>query len=175
MISPERLRFYPFFGNFPHKNLLQLADMAEEMIVHPGDIIFQEGQEIDHIYLIESGAVGLSIAIPLQDKEHSLSDQLTGELETEEIVISALDRGDVFGWSGLIPPHTSTATARALTQCYLLAFDCDELRDAFREDCRFGYIMLLKIGQVIRERFEDLHMELLADKVAVQTAARAHA
>ncbi len=174
MISPERLRFYPFFGNFPHKNLVQLADMAEERIVQPGEIIFREGDEIDHIFLIESGAVGLSMAIPARGKEHSLSDQLTGELETEEIVISALDRGDVFGWSGLIPPHISTATARALTECRLLAFDCDALRDAFREDCRFGYIMLLKISQVIRQRFEDLHMELLADKVAAmpQPAAR---
>ena len=166
MISPERLRFYPFFGNFPHKNLLQLADMAEEMFVPAGEVVFREGQDIDHIFLIEAGAMGLSIAIPVQGKEHSLSDQLTGELETEEIVISALDRGDVFGWSGLIPPHISTATARALTDCHLLAFDCEELRNAFREDCRFGYIMLLKIGQVIRQRFEDLHMELLADKVA---------
>jgi CRP-like cAMP-binding protein len=166
MISPERLRFYPFFGNLPHKNLVQLADMAEEMIVSPGQVIFREGDEIDHIYLIESGAVGLSIAIPARNKEHSLSDQLTGQLETEEVIISALDRGDVFGWSGLIPPHTSTATARALTESHLLAFDCHLLREAFREDCRFGYIMLLKIGQVIRERFEDLHMELLADKVA---------
>ncbi len=166
MISPERLRFYPFFGNFPHKNLVQLADIAEEMIVHPGDIIFREGEEIDHIYLIESGAVGLSIAIPARGVTHSVSDQLTGKLETEEIVISALDRGDVFGWSGLVPPHHSTATARALTESHLLAFDCDQLRDLFREDCRFGYIMMMKIGQVIRQRFEDLHMEILADKVS---------
>ena len=168
MISPERLRFYPFFGNFPHKNLVQLADMAEEQIVHPGDDIFHEGQEIDHIYLIESGAVGLSIAIPARNVAHSVSDQLMGEMETEEIVISALDRGDVFGWSGLIPPHNSTATARALTDCHLLAFDCDDLREAFRQDCRFGYIMMMKIGQVIRQRFEDLHMEILADKVTSQ-------
>ncbi|HID35136.1 MAG TPA: hypothetical protein EYP25_11340 [Anaerolineae bacterium] len=43
---------------------------------------------------------------------------------------------------------------------YLLAFDRDELREAFR----FGHIMMMKIGQVIRERFEDLHMEILAER-----------
>ncbi len=165
MISPERLRFYPFFGGLSQGNLTALADIAEELQYNNGDSIFRENDEIDHIYFVEKGVVGLTVNIPVQHKAHPVADQLTNQMETDEIILCALGPGDVFGWSALVPPHQSTASAKALADCRILAFAREGLEMAFREDCRFGYLMMMKLGQVIRQRFQVLRMELLADKV----------
>lgn len=165
MISPERLRFYPFFAHLTPANLATLADIAEELAYEQGEIIFEENEELDRFYFIEKGAVALLVHTPIQSKEYGLADQLTGELAQQEVVISALGPGDVFGWSALVPPHESTATVKAVSDCRLLAFPRLELEKAFREDCRFGYLMMMKMAQVIRRRFQVLRMELLADKM----------
>jgi CRP-like cAMP-binding protein len=69
--------------------------------------------------------------------------------------------GDVFGWSGLIPPTRATASAKAITDCRVLIFDSQELLKMFDEDCQLGYVMTVKAAGVIRERLRDMRIESL--------------
>jgi CRP-like cAMP-binding protein len=70
--------------------------------------------------------------------------------------------GDVFGWTGLVPPFIATAGAKTLTPCRIIAFDTKELMEKFEDDCRFGYVMTQKAAQVMRDRLHDMRIESLA-------------
>lgn len=163
MVSPELLRHYPFFAGLDHENLLTLAKVADEVPVEACHYFFQEGDELNTLYLIIEGAVAIVVKVPDRDFKQPVADQLTGNFKTKDITVSTVGTGDVFAWSALIPPNESTASAKAITSCRVIAFDCEELRSKFNEDFRFGYVIAQKTAQVIRERLRDMRIESLAE------------
>ncbi len=162
MISPELLRRYSFFGTFTHDDLLRLASAGTEMQADAGQYFFHEGDELDRFFLLVDGAVSIVMELPAQNVAHPVSGQMTGQLATQDVIVTRVGSGDIFGWSGLVPPHAATSGARAAASCRVVAFDCPALLRAFDADCRFGYLMLQKIVQVTRARLQDLRVESLA-------------
>lgn len=147
MVSPELLRRYPFFANLSLEHLVTLAQVAEEMTVEPEYYFVREGDLLHHFYLILEGAVAITIDLPARDRQ---------------IITTTLGPEDVFGWSALVPPHDATSNVKALTECRVVSFDCRELGQNFEEDCRFGYLMIQKMAQILRERLRDMRIETLA-------------
>ena len=168
MISPEILRRYPVFAGLSHDNIVTLANTAKELTAEVDHHFFQEGEEVHEMFLVLEGAVGIIVELPASNVAHSVANQLTSEYETEEVVLSAVGPGEIFGWSGLVSPHETMAGAKALTSCRVVAFDCVALQEAFKADCHFGLIMMQKTAQVIRGRLRDQRMESLAQVGSTQ-------
>jgi CRP-like cAMP-binding protein len=162
MVSPELLRRYPFFAGLDYDHIVKLANVADEKTVEADYYFFHETDDLESFYLVLEGAVALIFEVPDHEIEQQVSGQLTGELKTKDITVSTVGTGDIFGWSGVIPPHTATAGAKAITPSRVLAFDCEALLRTFDEDCRFGYLMAQKAARVIRERLRDMRIESLA-------------
>lgn len=162
MVSPELIRRYPFFAGLDYDNIIKLAKVADEKTTETGHCFFHEGDELTVFYLVLEGAVAIVLEVPDHDVEQQIAGQLTGELKTKDVTVSTVGTGDVFGWSGLIPPHTATASARAITSCRVVVFDCKKLRRIFEEDCYLGLVMAQKGAQVIRDRLRDMRIESLA-------------
>lgn len=162
MISPELIRRYPFFAGLTEAQIITLAQAADEVSVDTGHCFFCEGDELNNFYLLVEGAVAIVIEVPDQEVEQKVSGQLTGALQTRDVVVSVIEPGQVFGWSGLVPPHDSTASSKATRPGRVISFDCTKLRPVFKEDTAFGYIMMQKAAQVTRERLRDLRIEVLA-------------
>jgi len=162
MISPEYIRRYPFFAGLSTDQINTLAQVAEEQIVETEHFFFHEDVKLSHFYLAVEGAVAIVFELPERDVDHSISDQFMRKLKTKDVVISTVGPGDVFGWSGLIPPFTATAGAKALTPCRVIAFDREEIMAIFEKDVNFGYLMTQKAAQVIRDRLRDFRIESLA-------------
>ena len=76
--------------------------------------------------------------------------------------VFTLGAGDVFGWTSLLPPYTAGAGAKTVTDCKLVEFSASELRKKFEADYEFGYLMMTKIAQIIRERLDSIVIETLA-------------
>lgn len=165
MISPEIIRRYPFFAGLDEDQIVALAQVADEVTVDAGHYFLHEEDELNTFYLVVEGEVAVIIEVPDQDVEQKVSGQLMGELKTKDIVISTVGPGEVFAWSGLVPPHKATASARASTGCRVVAFDGIQLRQKFEEDCRFGYLMMQKVAEISRGRLRDLRIESLASLV----------
>ena len=87
--------------------------------------------------------------------------QLIGKLQTTDVVISTIEPGEIFGWSALVAPYKATAGGKAITPCRVVVFDCQELRNQLEEDCQFGYLMMKKIAQIMRDRLHNLRIEFL--------------
>ncbi len=162
MISIEILRRYPFFAGLSHDQLLKLATAANEETISGGEYIFQEGDILKNFFLLLQGSVGLMVKVPDNNHHHKASDHITNNFVTRDILFSNIIPGEVFGWSGLIPPHECTASAKALANCQIVRFDREALSDEFNLDPEFGFWMTQKMAQIIRQRLQDLRTESLA-------------
>ena len=163
MISTELLRRYPFFAGLNDDYMVTLAKSAVEYSVDEGHCFFPEGDILDHFYLVLEGTIAIVIEVPDWNEVQTLTRQLTGNLKNRDVTVSTVRPGNIFGWSALIPPHKSTASAKAQTSCRVVSFDCEELRPLCDEDHEFGHLMTQKSAQVIRERLRDMRMESLAE------------
>jgi CRP/FNR family cyclic AMP-dependent transcriptional regulator len=162
MVSPELIRRYPFFSRLNSEQIDFLAKVADEEILEEGHFFFREDEETNQFFLLIEGAVGIIFEVPERQVKQKLSDQFARKLQTKDIVISTVSPGEVFGWTGLVPPHIATAGAKTLTPCRVIKFNTKELMDTFEDDCRFGYIMTQKAAQVMRDRLHDMRIESLA-------------
>lgn len=162
MISPESIKQYEFFSGLSHYQIADLIETAHEETIEAGHFLFHEGDELKHFYLLVDGNVAITIAVPDREIEQTLLMQLTRNLVNKELTVGNVGQGEIFGWSALVPPHESTANARADTPCRVLAFDCEELSKIFQEDRYFGYLMMQKVAQVTRGRLRDRRYESLA-------------
>ncbi len=147
MVSPELIRRYPYFSGISIDRINLLANIAEEVESEPGQYFHQEGEDINKVFIIIKGEVSLLTTLPQQGKE---------------VIINTLGVDDVFGWTSLLPPYTAGAGARSITKCKLIQFNASGLRDKFEEDYQFGYLMMIKIAQIIRERLDSIVIETLA-------------
>src|SRR4051812_4917642 len=91
------LRSVPLFGSVGEEFLSYLKDKVELVSYNQNDVICREGEEADAFYLIRSGMVRVSQAMP-----------------GGEMVRTYLSRGDYFGEIGLLRSIKRIATCAAL-------------------------------------------------------------
>ncbi len=162
MVSSELLRRYPFFSGLSRDHINILAKISDEITTEADQYFFHEEEELNKFYLILEGAVGIIFKLPERDVKHKISEQFARDMKTRDLVLSTVGSGDVFGWSGLVPPYKATAGVKAITPCRVVAIGSQELVEIFEEDYHFGYLMTQKAAQVIRDRLRDLRIESLA-------------
>jgi CRP-like cAMP-binding protein len=147
MVSPELIRRFPFFSGLTIEQITKLAKAGDEVSVERDHYFHREGEELDKMYMIEEGEVQVVTSMPQRDRE---------------IVLNTLGTGDLFGWSALVPPFVATASAKSVTPCKFIAFDAKELLDEFESDAHFGFVMMRKIAQLVRDRLNAIRIETLA-------------
>jgi CRP-like cAMP-binding protein len=162
MISPETLRRYPFFAGFGNGQLAQLAMAGQGFQVQEDHCFFRDGEALRDLYFVESGQVAITLGIPDRSAEQDRRNHIVGGFILEEVTVSTCGSGELFGWSALIAPHESTASALAMTECKVFTLDCHKLQSIFDRDCTFGNLMLLKVAGVVRQRLRDMHVRSLA-------------
>lgn len=165
MVPIEMLRRYRFFAGFDREQVDDLARVASEKSVLKGHKFISEGDHLTKFYLLLEGKVGITIKIPDQGIEQSLTRQITNTLITKDVVVSNVGAGEVFGWSAIIPPNVSTADAKALSACRVLEFDYQALEPILAEDCHFSHMLTMKTAQIIRGRLRDKYIEILPEVV----------
>jgi CRP-like cAMP-binding protein len=159
MVSPELIRRYPLTANLTMEQIVALAMAAKEFTVEKDAFIFQENDELDHFFMVLDGKVGILVGQP--GAEMDRPDTFYGA----ENIISTVCPGEIFGWSGLVPPQKATSSARAMIPTQIISVDCRELQQAFEKDYRFAFIMMQTMAQVIRDRLHDLRVECLSTMV----------
>lgn len=163
MISPQDLREYKFFRDLSEEHLKILADSAKVVKVEAGHYFFKEETELKCCYIVLEGSIAIVTEIPnfALERRHKRDDK-TRQNDINEIIIDTVGPGEIFAWSALVPPHISTASARAVLDSSVIAFDCQSLLESFEDDRDFGYLMMKKAAQVVRERLRSSQIETLA-------------
>jgi len=139
------LRDHPFFSGMRPEHLKLLAGCASNTHFEGGQFLLHQGEEADRCYLIRHGKVSLEVYAP----------------ERGAVEIQTLAKGDVLGWSWLVPPHRWRLDARALEMTRAIMLDGKHMREECERDHEFGYALLKRFNTVMAENVESLRFQLL--------------
>jgi CRP-like cAMP-binding protein len=118
----ETLRGIRFLQGTSHEHLEQLASVAEVCDFDASDIVFQDGDVADSIYLVVFGQLVLEVCTP--------------EWGCKQIV--NVGPGEMLGWSSLSEHQRMAATARVTEKTRLVRIAGAKLLAICEEDPQFG-------------------------------------
>jgi CRP-like cAMP-binding protein len=127
---------HTFLHGLSERHRMLLASGARPFSVGPGHLLLQQGMEADAFYLIQSGQVALSRAVP----------------GAADAPVQTVGPGEVVGWSWLVPPYRWQFTGRAVDTVQGIAFNAAWLRDLCESDYSLGYHLLRQLITIMAER-----------------------
>lgn len=155
MVSPERLRRYPFFGPFGSDQLNALAMLTDEIDFETGDIVFHAGQPANALYFLMEGSV---------DLHYVAVDEINPELR-KDFFVSEINPGEPFGISALIEPYRYTATVSVSQPSRVLKLDAAGLRALCEIDSKIAAILMRQVAKAAMSRLNDTRVQLAAARV----------
>ena len=141
----EKVSRHPFFKGLPSSHIKRFAACASEATYEAGRILFREGDQATHFYAILDGTVSVELMDP----------------GSSGVPIQCVGKGEVLGWSWLVPPHQKRFDAKALDLVQALVFDAPRLRKEITRHPALGNALLLRLIQVIGSRLQATRLQLL--------------
>jgi len=114
----------------------QLEGRGEARKLGRQSYLFHVGDAVDALSVVTSGDVEL--CYPLTERRL--------------VVVERLKRGNLLGWSALVPPYRSTLTCRATSDVELCCYPREVMKGAFEADPRFGYEVMRRLTELIGAR-----------------------
>ena len=143
-MNPNLLSKIPLFSVLPENELQHLQSMLKVKNLQPGEILFREGEEGEHFYVITSGELEI----------------LMGAETKEELLLNTLGPGEYLGEMSLIVPGGErTATARARKEALLLAMS----RDEFTELIEHYPVLAQSMVRVLSNRLDSTNYATFRD------------
>lgn len=129
MTDVDLLRSTELFAELSDEALQQVGDASTSRVLRRGDVIFEEGSEPDHLYVVESGRIAIA----------------SKSIDGRESVFALMERGALFGEMGLLDGLGRSAEARALEPSQIIEIPYAPVRAAFDEDPQllWGVVALL--------------------------------
>ena len=122
------LRKIPLFADLPEEDLKRLCEMAEEVRLAPGQVLFEEGSPGDRAYVILEGELEVIKASPERD-----------------VLLAARGPGEVIGEMALLENQSRIATVRAKTESVLLTIHFKQLEHLLMTSYSAGRTMFYTI------------------------------
>lgn len=138
MVDNHELRKISIISNLPDDKLEMLGKVGELKIFSDGTTLFNQGEVLDHCYMILSGTVLLEV--------HPAEDII--------ITLNNLEPGTCFALSSLIPGSISQNSAVCAQSCELLVLPADKLHELFSEQHELGYQFMYRIMRIFKERMD---------------------
>lgn len=155
MSTVEILKRCEVFLGLDDSELQKLVDLpsCREEAYEAQEIIFKEGEEARHVYVLEEGQVILTVKMP------------TGPPKPpKQTVVRTITKGGTFGWSALVPPHVLTMSAICKEPSKVVAISGKELQTLFDKDYRLGYEVMNSLLRVIGSRVRNIEQLLITGK-----------
>lgn len=150
----NQFRSYRFFDGMRIPHLGLLIQCASEKTYQAGEILFKEGDPVEKFFLIKSGSLALY-----------------PEPVAETRVVKTAKRGDVLGWSCLIPETAWHLSGQALSPTSVTILDRERLLAAAEKNPEFGCELLERAAQMEVECLESEEGFLKIDVEPLPAAA----
>ena len=141
-----------FFADAPRDTLDGIAAHAETNQLVRGDVLFQEGDAPDALYVVLAGRLAIALGNPIDRRES---------------VVALMEAGDLFGELGLLDDRPRSAMARALESSLVLAVPYGPVVEMFRQQPT----MLWNVTRLLAQRLRAMD-EALADSVFLDVTGR---
>ena len=141
-----------FFADADDAILDVLAAAGSERTLVRGDVLFDEGDAPDAIYVVTSGRIAIAIANPIDKRES---------------VVALMEVGDLFGEMGMLDDQPRSAMARALESSTVVAIPYEPVIKMFDDQPR----LLWNVTRLLAQRLRAMD-EALADSVFLDVTGR---
>jgi len=152
MAHEETLARTDFFADADPTVLSTLAAAGHEQHLIRGDMLFNEGDPPEALYLVLRGRLAIAIANPIDRRES---------------VIALMEVGDLFGEMGMLDGGLRSAMARALEPTTVLSIPYEPVLEMFEQNPRLLWNVTRMLAQRIR-----ITDEALADSVFLDVTGR---
>ncbi len=132
------VRKAPLFTALDDASAASLRSSMESVKLHKGAILFSEGDEGDHVYVIVEGKLKLG----------------TSSGDGRENLLSVLGPGEMFGELSLFDPGPRTSTATAVTDVRLLSLGHDQVIPWVTKHPQVALELLGRLAQRLRRTNE---------------------
>lgn len=136
---------HPFWKGLNPVYFHLLQQCATSKSFGAGELIFEEGQEADHFFLIQCGQVRLDAFVPGRGA----------------ISVQTISAGGALGWSWLFPPYRWHFSAHANKITELIAFDAQFLRETSDSNHDFGFELIKRLSDVLMRRLQETRLLLV--------------
>jgi len=161
MVTAETLAHFEVFEGLPDNALQAIVPLCREVSFASGTKIFTMGHLADRIYLLLEGTVRLTIHATALPEPMTIT------------VINTPDR--VLGWSAIIGSGHYSSTALAVTDVRAIAIDGHALMDFLNQNPCDGYVVMMRVAQVISQRLGAMRKLLLETVIDYEKPATATA
>src|SRR5664280_1195619 len=139
----ENVRFFDNYTDEQLKIFIRISSLKEFKVK---DILFEQYDELNEIYVMLSGCLSLGISLAKEKR----------------IRLGTLEEGQLFSWSAVFSPYISTAWVMATCPTKVMAIDAKKLILEFDISCEFGFKTMSKIAQTISHRLSDTRFQLMS-------------
>lgn len=146
------LRTVSLFADAEPEALAPVAAASSRRNLVRGDVLFQEGDPPDALYIVTSGRIAMVMANPIDRRES---------------VVALMEPGDLFGEMGLLDEGPRSAMARALEPSSVLEVPFGPVRDLFSA----VPTLLWNVARLLSLRLRVMD-EVLADSVFLDVTGR---
>jgi hypothetical protein len=122
-----------------------LTEHAEIRWYRACELVMREGDEAFGLCVLLSGRVGL-----LVEAGHG-----------RHVLVDTVRPGELFAWSGAVPPYHYTATGHAMVDSEIAVLGKEELESLCEADPSLGYHLMREITVVMGRRVRDLESQLV--------------
>lgn len=142
----KTLRRIPWFVDLTQTQLDRLASITMLHEIEPNEVLFNEGDREDYLYVLLEGQIVLEVEAPTHG----------------QVAVYTAEALDIIGWSSMTPiVRQRTTSARATQQCLLLGFNSKLLQQMCDEDHELGYIIMRRLSNVVASRLLTTRLCLL--------------
>ncbi len=144
-MDSELLTRFALIEDFSDDQIEVLKPIIEDIRFDTDQVIFNQGDPADYLYFVLDGRV--SIRFKPED----------GPV----LMVSEVDRGEVFGWSSALGSHRYTSSA-ICSECGLfIRLEGEDLKNLCQEHPETGILILNRLAGVIARRLRGTHEQVL--------------
>jgi CRP/FNR family cyclic AMP-dependent transcriptional regulator len=152
MAHEETLARTDFFADAAPDALRRVAASGQELHLIRGDVLFNEGDPPEALYLVLRGRIAIALANPIDRRES---------------VVALMEANDLFGEMGMLDDGPRSAMARALEPTTVLSIPYVPVFEMFDENPKLLWNVTRLLAQRIR-----VTDEALADSVFLDVTGR---
>jgi CRP-like cAMP-binding protein len=135
------LEGHTLFQSLPLEDVRRISELSTERSYERGETIFAEGQTGTHLFLMLEGLVHLRL--PASPPNFS-------------IVVSQIEKGELFGVSPLLGSAHYTASATCEQRSHVLAMEGRPFRELLQHDCSIGFNIMSQVARIYFNRYVEV-------------------
>jgi len=136
---------HDFLAGLGEGHLDMLVQCASSESYRAGEFLFRQGESASGLFLIQRGRVAIEVASP----------------QRGAITLLTVGRGEMAGWTCVIPPYRHRFDARAVELTRVVLLDGRCLREKLEADKELDCAMLRRIALAMAGRLDSARVQLL--------------